>query len=251
MAQSREPEHRGEPGQVAEAVRIYSAAELELQRREAMRTMPEPFFAIVAEGSASFVQDFLPQQSLMNVQQSWGWGAQGGVRVRLAPAGIRVISNTFLLAEIGYYSNEFDDLAGNPFFQVGLTQYSLEFMYRPPVAAQLRPYLRGGVGFYSFAGKSQCGGGSSIPDWSTVVNRWETGAIFGGGMDVLRIPSLHLRASVNATYRILHSKFGPESDDFYTMECASNTASDLELEDGIYNLDLDGVQLGIMLTFVP
>ena len=72
------------------------------------------------------------------------------------------------------------------------------------------------------------------------------------GMDVLNIPSLHLRASVNATYRILHSKFGTESEDYYNLlECARNTDPTLKLEDGIYNLDLDGVQLGIMFTFVP
>ena len=244
----REAERRAEPGDLAEAVRVYSEAESALREREAMQAVPEPFFAFVAEGSASLISAFLPQQSLMNVDDSWGWGAQGGVRVRLAPAGVPVASNLFLLAEIGYFSNEFDDLAGSPFFRSQITQYSAELMYRPRVASQLRPYLRGGVGLFSFTGKARCQ--LAGEEWNPVIDRLETGAIFGGGVDVLHVPSLHLRASLNATYRVLHSKFSPDSADAANLDCANNT-SGVELEDGIYNFDLDAVQIGILFTIVP
>jgi hypothetical protein len=247
VAAAREPARRAEPGgAMEEAVRVYTGANLEMQRREVLRQVPEPAFAFVVEGSGSYVDAFLPQKTQMHIDNSWGGGGQAGLRVRIAPAGVPLLSSVFLLAEIGHYRYGFDDLAGAPFLRAHLTQYTAEFMYRPHVAAQLRPYLRGGFGIFSFTGQVQC-----PTNWTKVIDDWETGAIFGGGIDVLRVPSLHMRASLGGTYRVLTSKFGPADAPLLQAGCGNNVGIDVHLQDGIYQFDLGGVQVGFMLTFVP
>jgi hypothetical protein len=248
VAAAREPAGRSAPGNIMdEGIRVYTQADLELRRRAALRNVPEPLLALVAEGNASYIDAFLPQKTLMHVDNSWGWGAQGGLRLRVAPSSVPFLSSVFLLTEIGYCHNNFDDLSGNPFLHAGLTQYTFELMYRPRVAAQLRPYLRGGLGIYSFSGEVQCG----TLGWHQVIDHTDTGAVFGGGFDVLRVPSAHLRVSLGGTYRVLTSKFDVWEAPELAPGCGQNVPDNVGLEKGYYEFDLGGIQVGIMLTYVP
>jgi hypothetical protein len=103
------------------------------------------------------------------------------------------------------------------------------------------------LGIYSFSGKVQCGSNS----WTQVIDDWETGAIFGGGFDVLRVPSAHLRVSLGGTYRVLTSKFDAwEAPELYAG-CGRNVPNDVALDKDYYQFDLGGIQVGLMLTYVP
>lgn len=232
------PELRADGTTLVEATRVYASALQEQQRTQAQLLSPEPNFAFVVEGMINRIQEFIPQKTLLAVESSTGGVFLAGVRVR-APTTVPVLSDLFLLVEYGVVKNSFEASdTGGEALSTTLQQIGFEVLYRPRVASRLKPFLRGGVGIFPFTAKVPCSDENAIDEL-------EVGALLGGGIDFLRVPSLHLRCSVAGSYRIVHSKFLPEEAPL--LESCSN--ADVTLEDGFYDFDLDGWQVGLMLTF--
>jgi hypothetical protein len=231
------PEARADRTALVEATQVYRSALQEQQRTRTLLLAPEPIFAVVVEGQINRIQEFIPQRTLLSVDSSTGGVFLAGVRVR-APTDVPVLSDLFLLLEYGIVKNRFDSPAtGNEQLSTTIQQIGFELLYRPRVAARLKPFLRGGVGVFPVTAKVSC-------STENAIDELEVGALFGGGIDFLHVPSLHLRCSVAGSYRILHSKFLPEEAPL--IEQCSNV--DVPLEKGFYDFDLDGWQVGLMLA---
>jgi hypothetical protein len=234
------PDSRRDDGTVAAAARLHVAAAAAERRRQAALLVPEPLLGIVFEVRADRIEAFLPQRAAIDVEPTTGLQVLGGLRVRFPVDDWPVVSGVSLLAEYGVIWSSFADRAGAPVLDTTVQQISFELQYRPRVPSRLRPFLRGGIGFFGLE--------ASTPGCPVAISgEWTTGAVLGGGLDFLRFGKL--RAGVAGSYRIAKFVFDILDQPDYEA-CARNTNVVLEY-DGAYELDMDGWQMGVMLTFEP
>lgn len=240
-----DPAARADGTGLAAATRTYLEATESLRLQAAAFAKPEALFGLVAEGMLARIDAFLPQNTLLDVEASTGWAFALGVRVRFPIDGVPVLSNSFLLVEYGQVRNGFDAPGGGgEVLATTLQQYTFEVLYRPRVASRLRPFVRGGVGIYPLTGRVHCPEGVQTAFTDTNV-----GGVFGGGIDFLHLRAQHLRGSIVGTYRIVHAAFDPDSAPLI-QDCARNSPPDLVLDpqEPYYQFDMDGWQVGMMLT---
>jgi hypothetical protein len=231
------PQARSEGATLVAATRTDLQARQEQRLRRSRLLAPEPLVGIVVEAQVNRIEAFLPQKTMLRVDSSTGYCFLGGIRLRAPVNDIPVLSEIFLVAEYGIIKNTFvDPQGGAEVLKTTLQQVSFELMYRPRVESVLRPFLRGGVGIFPFSAT-----GCST---EKVISRTEFGGVIGGGLDFYHIPAWNLRASVVGSYRLLHSKFNPD----YAPLLERCTNAGVPLEDGFYDFDLDGWQVGLMLT---
>jgi hypothetical protein len=236
-----EPEARADATIVAAAADVYVKAQAADRQHRAALLESEPLFGIVLEAQVNRIQSFLPQLTQLDVDASTGSVFLAGVQLRF-PFDVRVLSDFFLLVEYGVVQNSFDARGGGvEVLSTKLQQIGFELMYRPRVASRLKPFVRAGVGLFPFTARCDRSSGNAIDEM-------EVGGLIGGGIDVWRVSSLHMRTSIVGSYRIVHSKFLPEEAPLFDV---CRNASQVDLENGYYDFDLDGWQVGLMLTFEP
>lgn len=231
-----DPQTRSARTTLVDATQTYLQVRREQRERRSRLLTPEPLFGIVVEGQVNRIDAFLPQKTRLRVDASSGYNVLGGIRLRAPVDDIPGISELFLIVEYGIVKNTFKDPQGGAeILSTTIQQVSAELMYRPRVESVLRPFIRGGVGAFPI----DATGCSN----EKVLSKVEFGGLIGGGLDFYHVQAWHLRASIAASYRLLHSQFV----DAPLLERCAN--SDVPLDKGIYDFDFDGWQVGLMLTW--
>lgn len=239
-----EPEARTQRHALDAALRLYvDSARFEARRRDQLLA-PESDFVLVLEGQLNRIQAFLPQNTLLDVENSTGFNFDIGARLRLLwfSDGRSQFERFFLQVQYGQIRNAFDDGVGAPVLDTVLQKWSFELVYRPALVTRLKPYFRGGVGIFPLTARERCSGS----EFETRATDW--GTILGGGIDFLKLQSPNLRASLTGTYRILKYDFATGSEPNWAAceQRNQQTNPDLRLDDG-YRLDMDGWQFGLAL----
>jgi len=155
------------------------------------------------------------------------------------------VRDMFLLAKYGQLHHSFEDVDGREILATTMHQVSAELLYRPRVASRLRPFVSAGIGAFPLEGRVHC------PEEVLAFRDTEVGGLFGGGLDFFALRAWNLRGSILGSYRILHAKFAVDSAPLL-FDCARNTPPDFGLDDldnGYYEFDMDGWQVGFMLTY--
>jgi len=259
---ARDPARRAPGPEFDRALAMYVDAQESAAREREDLLAPEARFGFVAEGQVGRIQAFPAQHTLHVVDNSTGWAWAAGIRLGWPGGGPAVLADFSLLAEYGQVRNTFESLATGPGcgeeaadgqsgvggFSSTLQQITGEILYRPRVASRLKPYLRGGVGAFPLRMLVQAREGYRV-----AFERTNVGFVAGGGIDMLRIPAAHLRVGVGGTYRVLKYKIAkenaPEVASTQNTECSVITTVDNN--DALYLFDMDGWQVGLMLTFEP
>ncbi|MFQ5599245.1 MAG: hypothetical protein ACE5G2_01685 [Candidatus Krumholzibacteriia bacterium] len=236
------------------AIHVVASAAVDQERRELMS--PGARFGVVLEGSFHHIDELLPQNTLLAIESSNAFAFNVGLSVGLflntPTGGPPILRDLRFLVEYGLALNTFEgsqgDLTtgtpGEPRLKTTLHRQSFEFLYRPRVLSRLRPLLRGGPAVFTVRARVFDDDGFETEE----VVKTDLGWIVGAGIDFIYLKDQGLRGTLVGTYRVLDYKFLPQNHRGW--EEARNVLSDqVELENGIYKLDLDGWQLGAMLTY--
>lgn len=244
----RDPAQRAPSPEFDHALGMYIDAQVSAARERTELLAPETRFAFVAEGGAGRIQAFPAQHTLHVVDNSTASAWAAGVRLGWPGDSPRLLADFSLLAEYGQVRNTFDGRGGTGGFASTLQQITGEILYRPRVASRLKPYLRGGVGAFPLRMRVQAPEGYRL-----AFERTNFGFVAGGGIDVLRIPSAHLRVGLGGTYRNL--KYRVAKDRAPEVERTRNTdltvITTVDDSQALLLFDMDGWQVGLMLTFEP
>jgi hypothetical protein len=248
-----DPQQRVADAAFTSLVQLYIDATLGVAERRQELLQPAPRFGVFGEGSYSFIQAFLPQQTLITVENSSGWSARAGVRMRL----FRWLD---VLGSYGYSDNSFEDAQGRTKIATTLQPVLLELAYRPVVLSRLKPVLRAGFGAYILHNQVYQDDGTKVVDLKATT--W--GLEFGGGVDAFYLKRSKLRGTVQLSFRLLEYLLAtcPEGGDCETALWPraqnqppgsaldpANPLRFLEVQNPPrYKLNMNGWTLGFMLT---
>jgi hypothetical protein len=89
--------------------------------------------------------------------------------------------------------------------------------------------------------------------YRVAFERTNLGFVAGGGVDVLCIPAAHLRVGVGGIYRNLKYKVAKERapDVELTRNTDLTVITTVDINQVLMLFDMDGWQVGLMLTFEP
>lgn len=220
---------------------------------QAKLLQPEPLFGFLAEGRVGRIQAFIPQHTLLDVENSTSVGFAAGIRVGWPFGSMPFVDDLSLVVEYGQTRNEWEGprsvTEANPptvpILDTTVHEVNFELLYRPRLASRLKPFLRAGIGVHT-ADADIYEDGVPIP----AFDRTAPAYLFGGGVDIFRWSAANTRVSIGGSYRI--SKFEFLQDLAPNIEPNSNTFSDLPLDvDGrsdIYRFDLSGWQVGLVIA---
>jgi hypothetical protein len=228
------------------AVATFLTARQAERQYQAQLLAPEPRLGILLEGRVGRIQAFLPQHTLLEVENATSLGFAAGLRLGWPFGPIKVLDDFSLVVEYGFTSADFDDERGVTILSTILHEANFELLYRPRVAARLKPYLRAGGGAH-YIDANIHDDGVAYPAFDRVAPAW----LFGGGIDVFRWTAARMRVSIGGSYRLLTYTFPVEAAP--NIELHRNTLPILQLDvdghDDRYRFDMSGWQAGIMLSF--
>jgi hypothetical protein len=261
------PDRRGDPTPPFDSIiAIYRDAQQRKRRAEAEMLQASPRFGLFVEGSVSRIEGFLPQHTLI-VLDGGSTGATFAAGVR-----VRILDQLDALVSYGQVRNAFQGAASDSVpdvidkIETTLHTITLELAYRPMVLSYLKPVLRGGIGLYPLQAKIFGEDGTQVEDPSAT----ELGFTLGGGVDLFNWKSQRLRGTLGGSYRIVSFQWDPNDPDAQDVEGwfdATNLGpEDLKfnpsdpgfptrdekvayLEKGLFELDMDGFQVGLTLTW--
>lgn len=244
-----DPASRGDRSRLDPILAVYVDARERAHRQRELLLQPPAPLAFVLEGQIGRIQPFLPQKTLLTVENSTSWAFALGARWRPPLEGVPVLRDLLLLAEYGQARNTFRSppdpervfFPGTDVLSTTLQQISLELLYRPRVPTRLRPHLRGGVGVFPFSGRVTRDGLEC-----TQLDDIEPGWLVGAGFDVLQWRATGLRASIVGTYRVVH--FRIPYGDAPLLDLCRNTNPEILAPD-VYEFDMDGWQVGLQLAY--
>jgi hypothetical protein len=252
LAVVADPARRHERPRFEAAYTTWIAARTGAAEHRARLLAREPLWGVLIEGRTGRVQAFLPQHTLLEVENSASAGFAAGVRVGWPFGDLAVIDDMSLIIQYAQTRNGWrgprSAIARETvdILDTTLHEVNFELMYRPRVASRLKPYLRAGAGIHTIDATIHCDG-TTYP----VFNRTGPGFLFGGGLDVWRWTAARTRLSVGGAYRLLRYEFttavAPD------IEPCRNTLTTLELNvggrDDLFRFDMSGWQAGLVLAF--
>jgi hypothetical protein len=191
-----EPSNRRQDPRFTALVTLYRDATVAVAERRAELLKPAPQFGVFVEGSYSFIQKMLPQETLIAVENSHGGSGRAGVRTR-------VFRWLDLQASYGYLKNDFKDVQGRTKISNSVQPLLLELAYRPIVLSRLKPVFRAGVGWYFLDTEVRRDDG--VAAFKGSRNTW--GLECGGGIDAFYWKSQALRGTIQVGFRWLEYTF--------------------------------------------
>ena len=258
------PARRGEPTQPFDSIIATYADAVQRKRRvEAEMLQASPRFGVFVEGSVSRIEGFLPQHTLI-VLDGGSTGATFAAGIRM-----RILDQLDALVSYGQVRNAFEGASSNdipePIDKIETTLHTitLELAYRPMVLSYLKPVLRGGFGVYPLQARLFGADGAQVEDPAGT----ELGFTLGGGVDVFYWKAARLRTTLGGSYRIVSFQWNPYNADVVGWFDATNlgpeelkidptlpgpvTLDDMVayLENGLFELNMNGFQIGLTLTW--